>query len=248
MDKNAGAPFRFDRYPWPPLGRIPPGRFVTNFKRVGDGSFRICFLGEDTFTGQPIVLKQFKERHAMQNKCWENDIRVSVIAQRYAVRFNAIMKTSKRIRFIRPIINEWRARERAPFHQGEKALVEPFLGTNFAKFNSNSGWESASHGDSMGAFSHFTYHISRGRTLVCDLQGVRTIHEYILTDPVICSLDQKFGITDLGEDGIRSFFANHKCTSLCEPFWRKHSSPKSYSRVNQHTKYLSWNNLLQHFV
>lgn len=237
MHNNAVAPFRFDRHTWPPSGRITSNRFQTNFMLVGNGSFRTCYFGIDTFTRQPVVIKRFKDYHAMQERYWKNDIQMSVVAQRFAARFNAIMQTSKPIRFIQPIISEWTANGRAPFQRGEKALIEPFLGTNYAKFNSNSGWENRNAGDNMGAFSHFTYHISGGKILVCDLQGVRTHHEYILTDPAICSLDQSFGMTDLGEEGIRSFFANHRCTSLCESFWMKHSSPRKYRRMTPHTTY-----------
>ena len=238
MNQNFVEPFRFDRYPWPPPGRITSNRFLTNFKPLGGGTFRICYLGEDRFTSQPIVIKRLRQHHPMEESYWKDDIYLSRVAQQFADRFNAIMQTSKSIRFIQPIIDEWKPRGHAPLRRGEKALVEPYLGANYEKFNSNTGEEYRNHGLSMGAFSHFTYHISGGRMLVCDLQGVRTRDKYILTDPVICSLEQTYGVTDTGEAGIRSFFYFHRCTDLCESTWRKHPSPKRHPAVTPKTTYL----------
>jgi len=74
--------------------------------------------------------------------------------------------------------------------------------------------------------------------LVCDLQGIKHDKEYILTDPVICSDPRQYGLTDLGEDGIRSFFNNHTCTGLCKSDWKRHYSPKNYSNVIRGTTFL----------
>jgi hypothetical protein len=74
------------------------------------------------------------------------------------------------------------------------------------------------------AFSCFTYLISGGKHLVCDLQGILNTDKkppiFELTDPVVhYSLSgkksTKFGRTDKGKDGIYDFFKSHECSNLC---------------------------------
>jgi Alpha-kinase family len=55
---------------------------------------------------------------------------------------------------------------------GERCLVEPFI-SNFQKFNSNSGWrdlDGTAWNLVMQSISHFSYHVSGGNLLLCDLQ------------------------------------------------------------------------------
>ena len=72
------------------------------------------------------------------------------------------------------------------------------------------------------AFSHFSYESSRGKQLVCDLQGVWNTHDgFVLTDPVVHYVSStgkrhKNGATDKGLEGVRRFFATHKCCALCK--------------------------------
>jgi hypothetical protein len=239
MDNSVGIPFDFSRYSWPPPDNITPTRFVTQGEYVAKGSFRYCYLGKDIVTHQPVVFKKFIEHSPMEEKYWTEDIQASREAQRFAKLFNIEIKSSKPITFIEPIVFQCSSNICTPFQIGEKVLVEPFLGKDaYVKFNSNSGWENKNCGLTMAAFSHFTYHSSDGKMLVCDLQGVKTDDRYILTDPAICSVQQAFGITDLGEDGIRSFFADHECTELCKSTWRKHGSPKQYKKVIVGTTFL----------
>lgn len=109
-------------------------------------------------------------------------------------------------------------------NSGIPYLVEPLI-RYFKKFTSNSGWidddgEWATR--AMEAFSHYTYHSSRGDLLVCDLQGRYRLNRFQryrsrfeLTDPAICSRARNYGPTDLSEKGIESFFANHECNEFC---------------------------------
>merc|ERR1712232_294798 len=90
---------------------------------------------------------------------------------------------------------------------------------DYFKFNSNTGYATPDT-DTMQALSHFSYHHSKGKYLVCDLQGGRTHGFYILTDPVVLSADKEFGGTDLGKAGIDNFMAHHKCGRFCSPDWR----------------------------
>ncbi|KXZ45262.1 hypothetical protein GPECTOR_56g358 [Gonium pectorale] len=78
-------------------------------------------------------------------------------------------------------------------------------------------------GDVPQCFSHFTYEVTFGRKLVCDLQaslkGVwNAMDGFTLTDPVIHHHSglKKNGDTDKGMAGIREFFATHNCGPLCK--------------------------------
>ena len=72
-------------------------------------------------------------------------------------------------------------------------------------------------------FSHFSFVHSRGKQLVCDLQGVWNANDgFVLTDPVIHyvsttgSRRHKNGGTDKGAQGVLSFFKTHECGPLCQ--------------------------------
>lgn len=112
---------------------------------------------------------------------------------------------------------------------GTKALVEPFI-LNYRKYNSNSGW--ADDGTSwprvMQALSHFTYHISNGEFVVCDLQGGVYSDSVVLTDPVILSRNKMFGVTDFGPMGISTFFSNHRCNEFCKREWKRPADQTRY--------------------
>lgn len=92
------------------------------------------------------------------------------------------------------------------------------------------------------AFSHFTYERSMGKQLVCDLQGVWNPEDgFMLTDPVVhyvCPMGKKHknGATDKGLDGVKKFFATHKCNVLCEKMGLKSRSPHNLIRVSSNTK------------
>eukprot|EP00386_Alphamonas_edax_P004621 GDKI01014595.1.p1 GENE.GDKI01014595.1~~GDKI01014595.1.p1 ORF type:complete len:179 (-),score=35.04 GDKI01014595.1:437-973(-) len=68
-------------------------------------------------------------------------------------------------------------------------------------------------------FSHFTWSVSDGKELVCDIQGVwNRTDGFVLTDPAIHSASSKGknGHTDKGLGGIKAFFATHECSPLCK--------------------------------
>ena len=53
------------------------------------------------------------------------------------------------------------------------------------------------YGEMMQAFSHFSYHHSRGQYVICDLQGGTNGNSVILTDPAIQSRNKRFTKTNL---------------------------------------------------
>ena len=55
----------------------------------------------------------------------------------------------------------------------ERILVEPHI-EGFQKFNSNSGWVAdpgSFSTDAMQTLSHFSYHHSQRKYILCDIQG-----------------------------------------------------------------------------
>lgn len=80
----------------------------------------------------------------------------------------------------------------------------------------------------MKAFSHYSYHVSRGEYLVSDLQGARYNSSYVLTDPVVHSKNREFGLTDLGQEGIINFFHHHTCGQFCMDQWLVPRSTKKF--------------------
>ena len=117
--------------------------------------------------------------------------------------------------------------------------VEPFLEGAYTKWNANSGKvdddqddalvearltaNSVTASDVAQAFSHYTYHKSKGKEIVVDIQGVCQSRNgpgslnLVLTDPQLHSLKGKtYGRGDLGEKGINAFFKAHKCNCLCK--------------------------------
>ena len=97
---------------------------------------------------------------------------------------------------------------------------EKFLEGIFIKYNSNNGWKLALDKGSITyennllaqCFSHFSFEYSKGKLLICDLQGVGK--EF--TDPAIHSVEKVFGDTDVGKYGIYKFFKTHECNIFCE--------------------------------
>lgn len=87
----------------------------------------------------------------------------------------------------------------------------------FKKWNNNCDYVSESYySATLDAFSHWTYTATDGLLMVVDLQGVDRDDTYILTDPSINCIEPRFGLTNLGEVGMRQFFKSHCCGSVCE--------------------------------
>uniref|UniRef100_A0A7S2Y4J4 Alpha-type protein kinase domain-containing protein n=1 Tax=Entomoneis paludosa TaxID=265537 RepID=A0A7S2Y4J4_9STRA len=202
---------------------------------LGQGQFRIAYAG--TYIGgnrnqQEAVCKTFKSKYrALEREFYATDDRVNERAVEFAEDWNNFCEDGKEILITFGSVQTNR-------HTGMSYLVEPLI-RYFEKFTSNNGWI-ASEDDvgwavlAMEAFSHFTYHRSGGQMIVCDLQGRYRYDRYNsnrcrfeLTDVAICSRQRRYGVTDLGEKGIESFFANHYCNEFCHSNGHHWSSPRT---------------------
>lgn len=180
-----------------------------------------CLKGK---CGMPrnVVIKKLKcDRDSSIIAC-EDHMEIQCIAKYLAHEFNVRLQSKDgklpKLEFLM-VWSIQMVERQIPFY----ANMEPFLAGDFEKFNSNLGYVSECH-DVLQAFSHWTHHVTKGYLMVVDLQGVKVGSKYILTDPAIhCTelvrnspyLKNQFGNTNLGEEGMRQFFATHECNSVC---------------------------------
>ncbi|UKZ61643.1 uncharacterized protein TrAtP1_002901 [Trichoderma atroviride] len=125
---------------------------------------------------------------------------------------------------------------------GQTVLCEPFI-RDYRRFNSNTGWNDTSNvwGRIMQALSHFSYHGSGGKHVLCDLQGgIISENKAVITDPVILSPNRAYGVTDLGQSGIDNFFSQHVCSEYCRYDWDKPSNPIRRFQSGWGTAMSSW--------
>ena len=204
------------------------------------GAFR--WVAKGTYTrgdraGQACVTKWFKTGTVFEEDYFTLDIKAVDKALEIISRFNQLNIVSKPIRVNVPEV--WTFQPNAGDWAGAKNLQEPFI-QNYQKFNSNSGWTDTTRqwARIMQAVSHFSYHVSGGNYVLCDLQGGIYQTEVVLSDPVILSRNRDYGVTDLGPDGISSFFTTHTCNSYCRPHWTQPSNPVRYFQPRMGTTML----------
>ena len=194
------------------------------FKWVHKGHYGVnpTIPGDDggPQNGECCVLKEFKTGSVYEDSYFSADIITVTKARQVIDAFNeGNFVSNRKILLNQPAI--WQ--EIYPDANGKhkKKLVEPMLEGEFLKFNSNSGYTNGA--EVMQALSHFSYHQTGGKYLLCNLQGGHYDDAYVLTDPVVMSSDNSkaYGPTDLGSEGIENFFARHRCTIFCKSQWRK---------------------------
>jgi hypothetical protein len=172
--------------------------------------------------GQPCVCKWFQTKCGVQyeNTFFAKDINAVDKAVEIITQWNDASLITGMVRLNRPQVWEKPG--------GRPMLVEPFI-EGFVKFNSNTGWahtDRTGWSEAMQALSHYSYHVTGGRFLLC----------VVLSDPVIHSSgSNQYGLTDLGARGISSFFARHRCSRFCSGSWRRPANPQAYFQLSEST-------------
>lgn len=69
------------------------------------------------------------------------------------------------------------------------------------------------------ALTHYSFHISGGNFLLCDLQGAVVDGTVVLADPVTTSRLRQFGPKDLGPAALTAYMKLHTCTPACGKDW-----------------------------
>jgi hypothetical protein len=98
--------------------------------------------------------------------------------------------------------------------------MEKQLPGKWVRHSNNAGWvNTADYSSTPHAYSHFTFHESKGLLMVVDLQGVRSSdgQTFWMTDPAIhCTDPLRFSRTNLHVKGFELFFRSHKCNRVCQ--------------------------------
>lgn len=196
-----------------------------------EGGFRWVAKGvytEGLRTGQDCVCKWFKTGHVVEASFFDLDIRAMNKAHDLVRQWNSRRSLDNIIKVNIPEV--WTGENvYGSLIAGKKMLQEPFI-ESYQKFNSNTGWadNATPWPRVMQALSHFSYHVSGGQYVLCDLQGGVYSDSVVLTDPVILSRDRCYGVTDLGPQGISSFFSNHRCNEFCNSNWSRPADQRRY--------------------
>eukprot|EP00439_Symbiodinium_sp_Y106_P062081 s3472_g9.t1 len=191
---------------------------------LAQGEHRLVYKGEYTKgprKGEASVWKVFKTGSVFEARFFDEDINASRKAASLIKKFN-IRNSEKNDQL--PIVHMNEPEVWVEDGSGKKGLVEPFIEGQYQKFNSNTGRADPNH-PLMQALSHYSWHVSEGEYLLCDLQGCFACGRYLLTDPVVLSMKREFGGTDGGEAAMKNFFAHHVCGRYCCSAWSKPAPP-----------------------
>ena len=189
-------------------------------KSFAEGRFRRAYRGKWTAppyaAGHTCVVKEFKETYTWKPTDWDETVKINDRAKELAAGFNDAVATTKPISFtdvhVMKVVSTSDPYKTPRLH--EYVTCEDFIPGTFNKWCNNYGYIST-ESLSLPAFMHWSWNYTGGEEMVADLQGVRNPHSFKLTDPVIISLEEGYGATDMGVEGMAMFFLNHKCNSIC---------------------------------
>ena len=195
--------------------RIGPSPFAK-------GSLRYAYYGQCAKEGTPFVDVVYKELANTRFEdstfsIYQQHLEVQAIAQYLAQRFNTdhqqLLMNSILISYADASLVQSKRRP-TNIYQMEIRMHQEWY-----KWNNNSGGVSLTeYSTVLQAFSHWTYHVTDGRLMIVDLQGVKADHIYLLTDPAMhCDDILRFRETrtNLGVKGMHEFFRTHVCNSIC---------------------------------
>ena len=186
-----------------------------------EGRFRRAYRGKWTAppsdAGHPCVVKELKEEYSWKPTDWDTTLKITERAKELAIPFNAEIRTNKPISFtdvhVMVVVSNPNPHERPMLN--EYVTCEDYIPGQFKKWCNNYGYIDE-ESSSLHAFMHWSWGHSNGEEMIADLQGVRNPHSFKLTDPVIMSLAESYGATDMGVEGMTMFFLKHRCNRFCQ--------------------------------
>jgi len=177
------------------------------------GGLRYVFHLQDlSIPGRKYVAKMSQDmRDNIKKEIYFNDVRMQAIARFFChgiTGYNSY-NPPKKVDFLDAYVLHLKQREGSPV-----CHVEQYIAGEYKKYNNNTGWVSNDDRNTPHAFAHFTYQASKGKLLVCDIQGVNDIY----TDPQVHSSQnvKAFGRGNLGEQGFANFLRTHRCNRICQ--------------------------------
>lgn len=207
---------------------------------VAQGSFKTVRSGEyidGHRNGQPCVAKTMLDPQ-LAKEAFDTQLEITQKARELIKKFNDAQIIDKQVVLNIPEVWE--------HVNGGQVLIEPFL-KHFENFNSNTGHvteSTSAWAKVMQALSHFTYHVSSGQFLLCDLQGAASTDKMVLSDPAVLSRNGRFGPTDLGSEGIENFFHWHTCNEYCRKNWQVPKKARYYHQPRLGTSMTDGRNLI----
>jgi len=168
--------------------------------------------------GQRCVVKHLKNSYTWKQTDWDTTQTIYKEAEELATIFNNSTGTDRPITFTH--INVMRCQKSDPTSAiprvNEYVIVEDYIPGRYVKWCNNYGGWTTDSTMTMQAFVHWSWYYTRGQIMAADLQGVRYIEKYILTDPAILSLRPgTYGCTDMGPEGMALMLLMHTCNSFC---------------------------------
>eukprot|EP01034_Spumella_vulgaris_P029794 gene29794-36896_t len=192
-------------------------------KPFAKGAMKAAYYGFDCVTNTHVVFKTSMAENASQrtHAKYEAFLACHHVAGHLAVEFNKIKpQNCPAVDFVEISVVHLRERPGEPFF-----LQEERLEGKFEKFNNNVGFcmpapTSARQTDhtAVQAFSHWTHHVTDGKLMVVDCQGVycKATKTFKLTDPAVNGATlTRFGSTNMGTIGADRFFQSHVCNQYC---------------------------------
>ena len=190
-----------------------------------EGRFRTAHMGTWTKPpskeGKKCVVKEKKETYIWKSTDWDTAIKIQQKAAELADGFNRFSQCSRKITFAEAVVQVVTSQPDPNAHPklNEYVIVEDYIPGTFEKWCNNYGFVSSNSKSvalAMPAFMHWSWVQSKGELMIADLQGVRLDDGYTLTDPVILSSSNEYGVTDMGVEGMAMFFMHHECNSFCQ--------------------------------
>jgi len=251
----------------PPAAPLCNGTLNFDKESFSEGSFRQAYkarVSKGTISGfaegNQLVLKCMKPEYF--NTGWKISYKDAAMQEevvRLAESFNAEVQPTKgdgscnihvrAARIYTMTEDKLNSKGKPYLRKGEIIALEQLINGEWEKFNSNSGWSSGKS-SLPDAFSHWTWVHTGGEMLVCDLQGHRgrpggpkfgsEEYYYLFTDPALLSNDKRFGPTDLGEAGMKQWFAGHTCNSMCESIGVAGKRPSHFRFGAKHVRRSSY--------
>ena len=156
-----------------------------------------------------------KDRYLGHPSDWDTTVKIYTKASELAQSFNEYSKTDHPVSFtgVDVVFVSCLFDQSAVPKIGEYVVVEDYIEGEYKKWCNNYGYLSTEY-QSMPAFMHWSWVHTKGQLMIADLQGVRGDDRFSLTDPVIMFVDNSYGPTDTGVEGMIMFFRNMNATNF----------------------------------
>eukprot|EP00948_MAST-09A_sp_MAST-9A-sp1_P000479 g479.t1 len=192
-------------------------------KPFAQGAMRECY--RMIIDGKRYVAKAFRPLMRKSSKqafkAMKDDVVVQLKCKKIAELFNqAVTSQAKKVDVLDAFIierlssNTTGSNSESPKTDHVYFFIEAFVDGEYKKHNDNFG-HICDVRNTPQAFSHFSWCITRGKMLVCDIQGVGDLY----TDPQVHTCDvttqNQFHGGNFGVFGMARFFSTHVCNEVC---------------------------------